>query len=230
MNRHGALRRFVLVVDPAAAHELPGLWATGFIVEKQDAHEPDPSLALPDARRCVPDGVDLDTLKDHPTAAAFRKLSWRVGIDPTKNRPAGEALARRIMQGKPLPVIHPLVDAYNLASARTLFPLGAYDVDRIEPPITVRLAGGDETFHGIGREPEPVRPGRIVYVDAAGQVVGVFLWRDSQATRVREASRRVLVSVVGADPLSIQEGLGALGVVAEFAARVGWRPEEPPDA
>ncbi len=204
---------------------VPGLWATGFVVERLG--EGDRS-SLPSPARCVPDNVDLDSLKDHPTAAAYRKLSWRVGIDPTKNRPAGEALARRILQGKGLPRIHPLVDAYNLASARTLVPLGAYSMDRLEPPITVRLARDGESFHGIGRSPEPLEPGRIVYVDAGGQVCGVFLWRDAHETRVRDDSDRVLVSVVGGDPLSIHTGLEALTAVAEMAGLVGYRPEDPP--
>lgn len=214
-------------LEDETAQVVPGLWATGFVVERDGSREPDHS-ALPSPAQCVPDDVGLETLKDHPTAAAYRKMSWQVGIDPTKNRPAGEALARRILQGKGLPQIHPLVDAYNLASARTLVPLGAYSMDRLEPPITVRLAREGETFHGIGREPEPLQPGRIVYADTGGQVCGVFLWRDAHATRVRDDSKRVLVSVVGGDPLSIHTGLEALTAVAELAGLVGYRPEDAP--
>ena len=221
-----ATGRLVLVIDPDAQEKVPGLWATGFVVEKLES--PPESPGLPDPTRCVPEDVDLESLKDHPVAAAYRKLSWGVGIDPTKNRPAGEALARRILQGKPLPEIHPLVDAYNLASARTLVPLGAYDLDRMAPPLTVRRAGQGLTFHGIGREPEQLDENRIAYVDSEGQVCGVFLWRDAHETRVRQDSKRVLVTAVGGDPLSVQTGLSALSAVAEFAALVGWRPEDPP--
>lgn len=213
-------------IDEETAKVVPGLWATGFVVER--VTEEGDRGALPPPAQCVPDGVDVDSLKDHPTAAAYRRLSWNAGIDPTKNRPAGEALARRILQGKRLPQIHPLVDAYNLASARTLVPLGAYSMDRLAPPITVRLAREGETFHGIGREPEPLQPGRIVYVDAEQQVCGVFLWRDAHATRVRDDSRRVLVSVVGGEPLTIHTGLEALTAVAEMAGLVGYKPEDPP--
>lgn len=220
------MRCGVLLVDTAAAQEVPGLWATGFVLERGEGSNESDGSALPEPSRCVPEDVDLESLKDHPTAAAYRRLSWQVGIDPTKNRPAGEALARRILQDKPVPQIHPLVDAYNLASARTLVPLGAYDLDHLRPPVTVRHAHEGERFHGIGREPEEVAPGRIVYVDSDDQVCGVFLWRDAHATRVRPESKRVLVTAVGGDPLSIHSGLAALSVVAELAAVVGWRPED----
>ena len=72
---------------------------------------------------------DLEALKDDELFRKYRDFFWRVGIDPTKNRPAGEALTRRVLQGKPLPTINTLVDAYNLASIETAIPLAAFDED-----------------------------------------------------------------------------------------------------
>jgi DNA/RNA-binding domain of Phe-tRNA-synthetase-like protein len=46
---------------------------------------------------------DLETLKDQPILRAYRSFYWRVGIDPTKTRPAAEALIRRVLSGKPIP-------------------------------------------------------------------------------------------------------------------------------
>ncbi len=37
----------------------------------------------------------LETLKDIPMFRAYRDFFWEVGIDPTKNRPATEALTRK---------------------------------------------------------------------------------------------------------------------------------------
>ena len=53
----------------------------------------------------------LETLKDEPRLRAYRDFFWRVGVDPTKVRPAAEALLRRVIQGKPFPRINALVDA-----------------------------------------------------------------------------------------------------------------------
>src|SRR2546427_6186444 len=45
----------------------------------------------------------LETLKDEPRLRAYRDFFWRVGVDPTKVRPAAEALLRRVIQGSPFP-------------------------------------------------------------------------------------------------------------------------------
>ncbi|MBW3583952.1 MAG: hypothetical protein KY455_12735 [Euryarchaeota archaeon] len=211
----------MLVLHDDAQARLPGLWAAAVIVRKEGWSEE----GLPGAQAVVDPAWHLDTLKDDPIAAGYRKLSWALGIDPTKNRPSGEALARRILAGKPLPKIHPLVDAYNLASAQTLVPLSAYDLDHIEPPLTVRPATEVEPFHGIGRDPERLDAGRIVYADAAGHVAGVALWRDALATRVREETQRALLLAIGADPVPPEAGDRALDAALAMARRVGFTSE-----
>ena len=47
----------------------------------------------------------LETLKDNPIVRAYRDFFWSLDIDPTKIRPSGEALLRRILQGKNIPKI-----------------------------------------------------------------------------------------------------------------------------
>ncbi|MBC8497450.1 hypothetical protein H8D40_00560, partial [Candidatus Bathyarchaeota archaeon] len=58
----------------------------------------------------------LEQLREHPVFRAYRDFFWRVGVDPTKTRPASEALIRRVLRGRSLPRINTFVDAYNLAS------------------------------------------------------------------------------------------------------------------
>lgn len=84
--------------------------------------------AVEEARRAL----SLDTLKDHPIIRAYRDFYWRVlGIDPTKQRPAQEALLRRVLRGEPLPRINPVVDAGNAASIKFIVPIGLYDIAKI---------------------------------------------------------------------------------------------------
>jgi DNA/RNA-binding domain of Phe-tRNA-synthetase-like protein len=40
---------------------------------------------------------NIEILKDDPTVRAYRDLYWKLGIDPTKTRPSGEALLRRVL-------------------------------------------------------------------------------------------------------------------------------------
>lgn len=78
---------------------------------------------------------DVETLKDEPTVRAYRDLYWRLGIDPTKTRPSGESLLRRVLHGNELPNTSTVVDAYNLASMKTIIPISGFDLDLLVPPV-----------------------------------------------------------------------------------------------
>lgn len=69
----------------------------------------------------------IEAVKDIQKLRAQRDFFWRMGIDPTKVRPASEALLRRILQDKRLPRVSPIVDAYNLASVKTLLTFSAFE-------------------------------------------------------------------------------------------------------
>src|SRR5579872_5639027 len=52
----------------------------------------------------------LEKVKDQAIFRAYRDFFWGVGVDPTKTRPAAEALTRRILSARDLPQINTLVD------------------------------------------------------------------------------------------------------------------------
>ena len=91
-----------------------------------------------------------------PGAADARTLYKALGIDPTKTRPSNEALLRRALKGEGLYRINTLVDALNLASLREQLPFGLYDLDRVRPPVTLRLGGAAESYEGIRKGPVQV--------------------------------------------------------------------------
>ena len=102
-----------------------------------------------------------------PGAADARTLYKALGIDPTKTRPANEALLRRALKGETLYRINTLVDALNLSSLREQLPFGLYDLDRVRPPVELRLGRAGEAYEGIRKGPVQVE-GRPVLVDAEG--------------------------------------------------------------
>ena len=75
-----------------------------------------------------------ELLRYDPVVRAYRDLYWSLNIDPTKIRPAGEALLRRALRGDDIPSISNVVDAYNLASLETIVPLSGFDLDLVSPP------------------------------------------------------------------------------------------------
>jgi len=103
-----------------------------------------------------------------PQTRETRRLYKAVGLDPTKTRPSSEALLRRILQGKPLHRVHPLVDLFNLASVDAQLSVGLYDESRIAgDTVTARLGREGWSFEGIRRGEINVA-GRLCVVDAEG--------------------------------------------------------------
>jgi DNA/RNA-binding domain of Phe-tRNA-synthetase-like protein len=103
-----------------------------------------------------------------PATGETRKLYRAVGLDPTKTRPSSEALLRRIVKGKELYRIHPLVDLFNLVSVTEQLSVGLYDEARIAgDTVTVTLGAEGWGFEGIRRGWINVA-GRLCVVDAEG--------------------------------------------------------------
>lgn len=141
----------------------------------------------------------LASLKNHPVVRAYRDFYWRIGIDPTKLRPASEALVRRILAGRALPEISNLVDAYNLASALTLIPMGAYDANRVRGKLRIRTSQG-EGFVGIGGK-EILTRGEIVLSDKE-KVLSIYPYRDADVTKITAATKNAIVVLCGVKGVS----------------------------
>jgi DNA/RNA-binding domain of Phe-tRNA-synthetase-like protein len=138
---------------------------------------------------------DVETLKDDPTVRAYRGFYWKLDIDPTKTRPSGEALLRRVLNGNELPRISTVVNAYNLASMKTAIPIGGFDLNRLSRPFYVRFARSRETFAGIGMaEPMPLADKMLVLTDEK-QVLCIYPYRDCDNTKIELQTRNV--SIVG---------------------------------
>jgi DNA/RNA-binding domain of Phe-tRNA-synthetase-like protein len=126
-----------------------------------------------------------------PGVSDARTLYKAVGLDPTKTRPSNEALLRRALKGLTLYRISTLVDALNLSSLREQLPFGLYDLDRIEPPVTLRRGEAGESYEGIRKGAVHVE-GRPVLVDAQGPFGNPT--SDSARTMIRLETTRALVT------------------------------------
>lgn len=141
--------------------------------------------------------LEIESLKDEPRLRAYRDFFWRIGVDPTKIRPASEALLRRILHGRDLPRINTLVDAYNLASMRTHIALAAFDRATIRGDFTMRFARGGEAFLGIGMREAKALDGKELVVEDALGLVAVYPYRDADRTKVTPETRAAVIMVCG---------------------------------
>lgn len=138
-----------------------------------------------------------NTLKDLASIAATRAAYRQLGKDPSRYRPSGEALMRRVLQGKPLYRIDALVDLVNLASLRSGYSIGGFDRDRIDgDTLTLGVGREGEAYEGIGRGALNIA-GMPVWRDATGGVGTPT--SDNERTRITAGTRRLLVIVNGYD-------------------------------
>lgn len=114
--------------------------------------------------------LTTESLKELPGIAATRKVYRACGKDPSRYRPAAEALIRRLLQNKELYRTDTLVDLINLASMRFGYSIGGFDADRFAgDTLTLGVGRKDEPFEGIGRGMINIG-GLPVYRDAEGGV------------------------------------------------------------
>ncbi|MGB9778109.1 MAG: B3/4 domain-containing protein [Candidatus Bathyarchaeales archaeon] len=141
---------------------------------------------------------NLETLKDNPIVRAYRDFYWKLNIDPTKTRPSGEALLRRVLHGEDLPRISTVVDAYNLASMKTIIPISGFDEDCLNPPFHVRFANNGETFRGIGMSKPLILADNMLVLADERQVLCIYPYRDAEYTKITEQTRDVVIIGYGA--------------------------------
>ncbi len=147
----------------------------------------------------------IETLKDNPTVRAYRDFYWKLDIDPTKTRPSGEALLRRVLHGSELPQISTVVDAYNLGSMKTIIPISGFDRDMLNPPFHVRFARKGETFTGIGMSKPLILEENMLVLADEKQVLCIYPYRDADSTKITMQTRNVLIVGYGAPGISEEQ-------------------------
>jgi DNA/RNA-binding domain of Phe-tRNA-synthetase-like protein len=158
----------------------------------------------------------LELLKDNPTIRAYRDLFWSLGVDPTKTRPSGEALLRRVLHGREIPRISTVVDSYNLASLKTTIPLSGFDLDALHLPLCVRFSLQNEEFHGIGMDASIKLSRKMLVLADSEQIVCIYPYRDAKTTRITKETGNVVIVGYGAPQISQNELTSAVETALSF--------------
>ncbi|MFP3485091.1 MAG: phenylalanine--tRNA ligase beta subunit-related protein [Vulcanisaeta sp.] len=163
----------------------------------------------------------LDKLKDDPVIRYYRDFYWHeLGIDPTKQRPAQEALLRRILRGEDLPRINPMVDIGNIASVKFLVPVGLYDIDSFGgKDLVFRYANDGEQFNPIGSPRKTLSSNQIVLSTVDGLILHVYPYRDSEDTKIRDSTRNVLIITAGVPGVEADRLLNSVLYIMELATK-----------
>ena len=141
--------------------------------------------------------LTTESLKELTSIAATRRVYKACGKDPSRYRPASEALIRRVLQGKELYQRDTLVDLVNLASVAYGYSIGGFDADKFEgDTLTLGIGREGEPYEGIGRGMINIQ-GLPVYRDAKGGVGTPT--SDNERTKISENTRHLLVLINGYD-------------------------------
>ena len=141
--------------------------------------------------------LTTESLKELSGIAATRRVYKACGKDPSRYRPASEALIRRMLQGKELYQIDTLVDLINLASIRYGYSIGGFDADRfVGDTLTLGVGQKDEPYEGIGRGMINIEA-LPVYRDAQGGVGTPT--SDNERTKISLSTTHLVVLINGYD-------------------------------
>ncbi|HYU34731.1 MAG TPA: phenylalanine--tRNA ligase beta subunit-related protein [Thermoanaerobaculia bacterium] len=199
------------------ALELPGwdlFWA---FLEAEPGSAGDGRLAVlrhevSELARASLEGIDLAS---HATAAALRKLFRAAGTDPTRYRPASEALLRRVLKGEDLPEIHPLVDINNCLSVELAVPCCVAAEGTFTPPLVLRAGRPGESYESL-KGPFNLE-GKPLLVDAEGPLDTPIT--GSVRVKVRPETRRAWLVAYLPEGVVTRERCGE--VLAELLAKAG---------
>jgi DNA/RNA-binding domain of Phe-tRNA-synthetase-like protein len=155
---------------------------------------------------------DTASIGSHPTVAAMRKLFRGAGCDPTRYRPASEALLRRLVKGAQLPEIHPLVDVNNCLSAELAVPCCVMAEGSLGSSLVFRSGNEGESYESLrgpfNAEAKPLLVDEIGPIDTP--ITG------SERVKVQSDTKRAwLVAYLPRDVVPVDEAWSALESISQ---------------
>lgn len=148
------------------------------------------------------EGVEIPTLA---AIAPWRTAYQAFGVKPSKFKSSIENLLRSASSGR-LRSINPLVDLYNVVSLRHQLPAGGEDLAHVQGPIRLTRADGGEFFVPLGgSENEPPPAGAVIYRDDAGVICSCWNWRESDRTKLTEATTDAFLCMEALPPATVAD-------------------------
>lgn len=157
--------------------------------------------------------IKPEEINSVPQLAAMRSAYKALGKDPSRYRGSAEALLRRVLSGKGLYQINSVVDINNLVSLESLNPAGTYDLERITPPIELRVGAAGESYKGIGKDLINIE-NLPVFADVAGPFGSPT--SDSERAMVSLKTKKILMVVFSfAGPEGLERWMQRAGELLE---------------
>ncbi len=135
---------------------------------------------------------DRDMLRSHEVLVAYKDYYKRF----RKTYHVQQQLESIVFKGKSIPRVACLVEAMFMAELHHMLLTAGHDLDLVEPPIALKVAGGDETFVRMNGETQILKDGDMFISDSVAPISSVIYGPDSR-TKINEKATRVLFTVYG---------------------------------
>ena len=197
-------------VEPQLAEEFPGLSIASTVIGTTTGRSPE---ALRERLRTLSDriaGAQAIQLRQQPIPWAYRVFFRHIGLDPDATRtPVEQLIFERIHDGR-FKSRNRVDDALTIGIVEVGVALRAFDADRIDGPIGLRLSAEGEGFEG---RVSPLPDGTIVVADEK-RALGILFDRTAKGRGVQRGTSRVAlvaIGVRGVPEIALEEALWVAG-------------------
>ena len=211
-------------VEPALRAEFRGLGLRSTVVSAHTGRSP---RELRARLRHLSDrvhGQRVVNLRREPVASAYRVFFRQIGIDPDEHKPPGEAAMLERLRAGRFTSRDLLEDSLTVAVVETGVAVRAFDADRLEGRLGLRIVREDEHLAGDRFDlPE----GAIVIADER-RPIGLVFGETGTAAGVVRATQRIALSVVrvpGIPEISVEEALWTAGGILTSEGRTSKKFE-----
>jgi DNA/RNA-binding domain of Phe-tRNA-synthetase-like protein len=197
-------------IQPGLAEEFPGLSIVSTELEAATGRSPE---ALRERLRTLSDrigGAQAIQLRQQPIPWAYRVFFRHIGLDPDTTRtPIEQLIFERIHDGS-FKSRNRVDDALTIGMVEVGVALRAFDADRVEGRIGLRLSAEGEGFEG---RVSPLPDGTIVVADER-RALGILFDRTAEGRGVRNGTKKVVlvaIGVRGVPDIALEEALWVAG-------------------
>jgi DNA/RNA-binding domain of Phe-tRNA-synthetase-like protein len=197
--------------------EFPGLRLMWVEVEARSGRSPTVVRERLKAMSNRVTGPSAVQLRQQPVPWAYRVFFRQVGIDPDDRRTPVEQLVLDRLRAGGFRSRNLLDDAIAIATVETGVPIVAFDADRVDGALELRLARPGELLGAVGR---PLSSGQIVIADEERALAVLFADLDRDRGVTPPTTRMLLcaIQVEGVPAISVEEALWTAAEVLTGAA------------
>src|ERR1044072_4107213 len=185
----------------------------------------DPAVVAPWKQKAIErvsfSGFTIESILDAPVVKEWRNAFQRFGVKPSKDRSAIEQLYRRALREEMIETSLPLVNLYCYVSLIEMVPMGAYDLEKVQGDIVIRLSKESEPFLGIGDTTAMMStPGAGVLFERGGIICWAWNHRDAARVSLTPETNKAIFFADSSSRESESRTSAAIALLAEAMSGV----------